>query len=215
MSDQTLKQIVLDELAWEPRVNAGHIGVIVRDHVVTLSGHVETYAEKWAAEQSVQRISGVKAVAQELEVRSAFVAGNGDEEIAHRAVNVLAWDVSVPKDKVMVRVEKGRINLSGEVEWDYQRSAAEADIRKLHGVTGITNSITLKPSANASDVRIKIASAFTRSSLIEADDIAVTTNGGKVTLSGKVKSYDQRNLAERTAWSAPGVTQVEDRLTVG
>ena len=214
MTDETLKQTVLDELAWEPSVNAAHIGVTARDGVVTLSGHVETYAEKWGAERSVERLGGVKAVAQELEVRSHYYTGQADDDIAKRALNVLEWDVSLPDDKVRVKIEKGWVTLSGELLWQYQRDAAEGNVRKLPGVTGVTNAITLKPGVQASDVRAKIKTAFTRNAMIDAEDITIVTDGGKVTLSGEVDSFYERDLAARTAWSAPGVTQVEDNILI-
>ncbi|WP_199084361.1 BON domain-containing protein [Bosea sp. ASV33] len=214
MTDKTLKQTVLDELAWEPSVNAAHIGVTARDGVVTLSGHVETYAEKWGAERSVERLAGVKAVAEELEVRSHYYTGHGDDDIAKRALNVLDWDVAIPHDKVRVKIENGWVTLSGELFWQYQRAAAEADVRKLPGVTGVTNMITIDPSIQASDVHAKIKTAFARNAMIDAEDITVVTDGGKVTLSGVVDSFYERDLAARTAWSAPGVTQVEDNLLI-
>ena len=138
-----------------------------------------------------------------------------DAEIARRAVNSLEWDISVPTDKVKVEVEKGLLTLTGEVDWQYQRLSAESAVRKLSGVTGITNLIKVKPHASAYEVRQKIKAALDRNSQIEANGISITTDGGKVTLSGKVHTWFERNLAERTAWSAPGVTLVDDRLTVG
>jgi osmotically-inducible protein OsmY len=213
MTDKSLQQAVLDELDWEPSIDAAHIGVTANNGVVTLTGHVSSFTQKWAAERAVGRVTGVKAVAEELEVRFPLV-GNTDDDIAKRAVQSLDWDVSVPNNKVKVKVEKGWVTLSGEVDWYFQRSAAEADIRKLHGVKGVSDEIKVKPSVNADDVREKIKSAFDRNAQLEAANIKVTADGGKVTLSGKVDSWHDRNLAERTAWSAPGVTQVEDQLIV-
>ena len=215
MSDQTLQQAVLDELDWEPSINSAHIGVTANDGVVTLTGYVDSYTEKWAAEQAAGRVFGVKAVAEELEVRYPSSKKQNDDEIAKRALQVLAWDVDVPKDKVKIKVEKGWVTLSGEVDWYYQRSAAETDVRKLSGVTGVSNDIKIKPIVQPSDVRAKIKAAFERNAQIEEDDISVAVDGGKVTLSGNVDTWYDRNLAESTAWSAPGVTQVEDRLIVG
>jgi len=214
MTDKTLQQAVLDELEWEPSVNSAHIGVTANDGVVTLTGHVPSYAEKFAAERAAERIAGVKGVAVELEVRYPFDYKTDDAEIAKRALNSLEWDISVPTDKVKVEVEKGWVNLTGEVDWQYQRIAAESDVRRLSGVTGVTNLIKVKPHASAYDVRQKIKAAFDRNAQIEADDISITTDGGKVTLSGKVHTWYERNLAERTAWSAPGVTNVDNRLTI-
>lgn len=215
MTDKTLQQIVIDELDWEPSVNSAHIGVTANNGVVTLSGHVPTYAEKWAAERAAERVAGVKAVAVELEVRYSEAFKTGDDDIAERALHSLEWDVRVPASKVKVQVEKGWVTLTGEVDWFYQRAAAEADVRKLAGVLGVTNEIKVTARANASDVRQKIKAALDRSAQIEADNISIVTEGGKVTLTGKVHTWFERNLAERTAWSAAGVTQVDDRLTVG
>jgi osmotically-inducible protein OsmY len=214
MTDQSLKQSVLDELAWDPSVTEAHIGVTARGGVVTLTGHVGSYAEKCAAEHVVGRISGVKAIAEELEVHYLYDVGHGDEDIAKQALNVLAWDLSVPKDKVKVKVEKGWITLSGDVNWYYQKHAAEMDVRKLLGVMGLSNQITIKPSIEASDIRNKIRAAFERNAEFEAGNIVVSTEGSKVTLSGKVDSYYERTLAENTAWSAPGVTEVSDLISI-
>ena len=156
MTDQSLKQTVLDELAWEPSVSEAHIGVTARGGVVTLTGHVGSYAEKCAAEHAAGRVAGVKAITEELEIRYSNGVGHGDEDIAKQALNVLAWDLSVPKDKVKIKVEKGWITLSGDVNWYYQKNAAETDVRKLLGVMGVSNQITIKPSVEASDVQKKI-----------------------------------------------------------
>jgi osmotically-inducible protein OsmY len=214
MTDQSLKQSVLDELAWDPSVTEAHIGVTARDGVVTLTGHVASYAERCAVEHAVSRVSGVRAIAEELEIRYLYDFDHGDEDIAKQALNVLAWDLSVPKDKVKVKVEKGWITLSGDVNWYYQKHAAEMDVRKLLGVMGLSNQITIKPSVQASDVRKKIKAAFERNAEFEAKNIAVSIDGGEVTLSGKVDSYYERTLAENTAWSAPGVTLVHDLITI-
>jgi len=214
MTDQGLKQSILDELAWEPSVSEAHIGVTARGGVVTLTGHVGSYSEKCAAERAVGRVSGVKAIAEELEIRYLYGVGHGDEDIAKQALNVLAWDLSVPKDKVKIKVDKGWITLTGDVNWYYQKHAAEMDVHKLLGVMGISNQIVIKPSAQASDVRKDIKAAFARNAGFEAENVAVSVDGGEVTLSGKVDSYYERTLASDTAWSAPGVTEVRDLITV-
>ena len=215
MTDSSLQQAVLDELNWQPSVKAANIGVTAKDGVVTLTGHVGSYAEKWAAERAAGSVFGVKAVAEELEVRYPFERKEDDADIAQRALQVLSWDTEVPKDKVKVKVEKGLVTLSGNLDWHYQRSAAESDVRKLHGVIGLNNQIVIKPRVQASNVLDKIKAALKRKAQIEADHITVTTDGSKVTLGGNVDTWYERSLAERTAWSAPGVTQVENRLTVG
>jgi osmotically-inducible protein OsmY len=214
MTDQSLKQSVLDELAWDPSVSEAHIGVTAQGGVVTLTGHVGSYAEKCAAEHAVGRVSGVRAIAEELEIRYLYSVGHGDEDIAKQALNVLNWDLSVPKDKVKVKVEKGWITLSGDVHWYYQKNAAETDVRKLLGVMGVSNLITIEPGVQASDIQKKIKAAFERNAEFEAEHIVVSIEGGEVTLSGKVESYYERTLAEITAWSAPGVTKVNDLITI-
>lgn len=214
VSDTSLQQAVLDELEWEPSVDAAHIGVTANNGVVTLTGHVDSYSEKWAAEQAAGRVTGVKAVAVDLDVRYPSSEMQGDDDIAKRALQVLSWDIDVPADKVKVEVEKGWITLSGDVDWNYQRSAAAEDVRKLNGVIGVSNNINIKPHVQASDVRAKIKAAFARNAEIEDGNIVVTTDGSKVTLSGTVETWTDRDLAETTAWSAPGVTQVDNRLAV-
>jgi len=213
MTDQIVKKIVLEELGWEPSVNSAHIGVTARDGIVTLTGHVGSYAEKWAAEQSAGCVSGVKAIVDEIEVRYSTPVEEGDEGIAKRALQVLSWDFVVPKDQITVKVDKGWVTLNGNVDWYYQKHNAEADVRRLHGVMGVTNMIALKPGVQPSDVKTKIKDALERNAQIESNDIKVTTEGGKVTLKGKVNTYYERNLVERTAWSAPGVTAVDDQMT--
>jgi len=214
MKDSDLKQAVLDELQWEPSVNAAHIGVTAKDGVVTLTGDVGSYAEKLAAERAAGRVYGVKGVAEEINVRYPSDKLD-DTDIAQKALQALSWDVEVPQNKVSVKVEDGWVTLSGTVDWHFQSSAAEADVRKLKGVIGVINNITIKPSVQASDVRAKLKAAFERNSEIEEENITVSVDGGKVTLSGHVDTWNQDCLAVDTAWSAPGVTQVEDLLTIG
>jgi osmotically-inducible protein OsmY len=214
-NDAQLKQAVLDELEWEPSVNAAHIGVTAHDGVVTLSGHVETYAEKSAAERAVQRVKGMKALAEEIEVRLLSHMKRGDEEIASEAINRLKWDASIPSDAVKVKVEKSWITLTGEVDWHYQREQAADDVRRLLGVVGVSNHIMIKPkpSASASNIRDDIMLALHRSWL-DPKTITVTAQGGKVHLTGTVHSWNERNLAASTAWAAPGVTSVENSIMV-
>jgi len=213
MSDQSLQQAVIDELEWEPSVNAAHIGVAVNNGVMTLTGHVGSFAEKFAAERAAGRVVGVKAVAEELEVRYPFEKPD-DSDIAKSALQALSWDTEVPKDSVSVKVEGGWVTLSGGVDWYFQSSAAEADVRKLRGVIGVTNDIKVKPTIQAPDVRARIKAALARNASIDADKINVTVDGGKVTLTGSVDTWYERGLAEDTAWSAPGVSQVDNRLVV-
>jgi len=212
--DLTLQQRVIDELEFDPRVKAAHIGVSVRQGVVSLSGHVESYVEKYAAERAARRVKGVKAVAEEIEVRLPSDKKTGDDEIAARAVRMLAWDVAVPLGGIQVKVEHGVVTLSGEVDWAYQRAEAEYDVRKLGGVKAVINDIHIRPQVNASDVRAQIRAALERSADLEASGIHVSVADGKVVLSGNVRNWIEREEAARAAWSAPGVVAVEDLIQI-
>jgi osmotically-inducible protein OsmY len=215
MDDKTLRQFIIDELDFEPSVDAANIGVMVEKGVVTLTGHVKSYAEKIAAERTVQRIKGVKAIAEEIEVRYPDQAKRSDDEIAQRALNILKWSVHVPAESLQVKVEKGWITLAGVVPWQYQRLAAESAVRKLSGVVGVTNLIEIEPQVEPSDIRQKIIDSLKRNAEFEADSIRVVVENDRVILEGKVKAWYERQLAERAAWSAPGVKSVIDRLTLG
>lgn len=214
MTDQSMKQAVLDELKWDPSINSAHIGVTARDGVVTMSGHVDSYAERWAAEKAAERVSGVRAVAEELEVHYPANMETGDDDIAKRAIQSISWDVMVPNDKVKINVAKGFITLTGELDYQYQKEAVESGIRRLSGVNGIFNEITIKPKVAPADLKAKIKAALVRNAQIDAEEIDVSTDGGNVTLRGGVDTYYERVVAERVAWSAPGVTRVDDLLTV-
>jgi osmotically-inducible protein OsmY len=211
--DKQLKQAVLDELKWEPSVNSAHIGVTAKDGVVTLLGHVESYWEKSAAEKAARRVKGVKAVAEEIEVRLPFSVKHGDEEIALSAVNRLKWDGSVPKDAVKVSVEKGRITLTGEVDWHFQQDAAAADVRGLWGVIGISNQITIKPKPDTSKIKDSILVALDRA-WFDPATINVSAQGGQVTLTGTVESWYERDEASSAAWAASGTTSVVNNLAI-
>jgi osmotically-inducible protein OsmY len=213
-TDRQLQQRVMDELAFDPSVKAGHVGVSARDGIVTLTGHVESYAEKYAAERAVRRIGGVKAVAQELEVRLSADKKTADDEIATRAVKLLEWDVAIPRGVVNVKVEHGIITLTGEVDWGYQRVEAEYDVRKLGGVLGVVNNIKVRPQAQPADVHAKIRAALERAADVDANAITVDVKSGKVILGGKVASWVERQAAERAAWAAPGVMTVEDNIVI-
>jgi osmotically-inducible protein OsmY len=214
MSDVSLRQNVLDELEFDPSVDAAKIGVVVDKGVVTLTGHVGSYAEKVAAERIVQRVIGVRGIAEEIEVRYPSEKKDNDDEIAGRAAKILDWDATIPPDKVKVKVEKGWVTLNGEVEWQYQRVAAEMAVRKLSGVLGVTNIIAVRPRVDAANVKHRIEEALKRNAELEAGGIRVAVAGGKVTLEGKVRAWHERGVAERAAWAAPGVNAVEDRLIV-
>ena len=212
--DSQLQQSVLAEFNWEPSVTAGHIGVTANAGVVTLSGHVDSYAQKHAAETAARRVKGVKAVAEEIEVRLPFETKRSDEEIAAAAIERLSWNVSVPRDGVRVTVEKGWVTLTGQVNWWSQREAAEYDIRPLHGVVGISNQTTIKPRVDTAGLGDDITHALHRSWFFNPDNVHVRADGGKVVLTGTVHSFHERQVAGRTAWAAPGVTAVENNLAV-
>jgi len=212
--DSALQQAVIDEFNWEPSVTAGHIGVTASDGVVTLSGHVDSYAQKLAAETAAHRVRGVKAVAEEIEVRLPFDTERSDADIAAAAIERLAWNVSVPKDCVSVKVESGWVTLTGEVDWWYQKEAVEQDIRPLHGVRGVSNQTTIKPLVNTANLRDDITHALHRSWFFDPDHVHVRAQGSTIILSGSVNSSHERQVAARTAWSAPGATNVENDLSV-
>lgn len=205
---------VLAELKWEPAVNAAQIGVEVKDSVVTLAGHVSSYAEKWDAERAAQRVSGVKALAIEIDVSLPGASKRNDSDIAHSAENVLQWMTFLPEDAVKVVAEKGWITLSGDVDWDYQKQAATGAVRHLMGVTGVSNQIVIKPKVSLSAVESEIEAALKRRAHIDAQKISVEIQGANVTLSGTVHSLAERNLACHSAWGTPGVKNVVDHLVV-
>jgi len=214
ISDLQLRQDVLDELEFEPSVNAAHIGVAANRGVVTLTGFVANYAEKAAAERAVRRVKGVKAIAEEIEVRLPSDTKRSDDEIAARAVEILKWQVGFPADRLAVKVEKGIVTLTGDVDWQYQKADAEHVVHKLSGVIDVLNQIRVAAPVRASEIKEKIQKALQRSAEVEASGITVQTEGGRVVLSGKVRAWYERDIAERAAWSAPGVTEVQDHLTI-
>lgn len=214
-SDSQLQRDVLDELAWEPSVDHAEIGVAVTDGVITLSGIVQSYTEKIAAEKATRRVKGVKAIAEDLTVRYDFQAKTADSEIAQRISDVLAWDPLVPDDRIDVTVEKGVVKLTGEVDWNYQKDRAFKAASKITGVTRIDNRIRIEQSVDTGDVKRRIEDAFKRQAHLESSKVNVVADGHKVRLGGQVSSWHERGIAERAAWSAPGVSQVEDNIIVG
>ncbi|MAM37735.1 BON domain-containing protein (plasmid) [Sphingobium naphthae] len=214
-SDRHVQESVLDELRWEPRLEAGHIGVTVADGVVTLTGHVESYAQKHAAALAAHRVKGVKAVAQEIEVRLPVDDQRDDGEIAAAALTRLDWDVTIPRGTVHVTVEDGWITLSGTVDWHYQRENAEHDLQRLQGVTGITNAIAIKRTVDAEFISDDIMHALHRSWFFDPRTIDVRVEGSTVYLSGAAKTPHERQVAAATAWAAPGVTDVRNEIEVG
>jgi osmotically-inducible protein OsmY len=214
ISDHQLRQDVLDELDFEPSVNAAHIGVGVNVGVVTLTGFVSSYGEKLAAERAARRVKGVKAIAEEIEVRLSSDKKVGDDEIACRAVDILKWRVGLPANRISVKVEKGIVTLTGDADWRFQKSEAEAAVHHLSGVAGVANLIRVNSPVQVPEVKQKIQKALHRSADLDASRITVHIDGGKVVLGGKVHAWYERDIAERAAWSAPGVTEVQDHIQI-
>jgi osmotically-inducible protein OsmY len=214
-TDADLKRDVMAELAWDPAVKSTAIGVAVKDGVVTLTGHLETFAEKHAAARAVQRVAGVKAMALEIDVKLSFDHKRSDTEIAASAEEALKWNTLVSLDAIRLTVDHGWVTLQGEVEWDYQRRSVEKAIRPLMGVVGISNEITLRTRPQAAELSRKIEEALTRQVIREANQIQVTVDGTTVKLTGKVHSWHEREAAQGVAWSAPGVRAVINELRMG
>jgi osmotically-inducible protein OsmY len=215
MNDMVLRQNILDELEFEPSLNAANIGVSVENGVVTLTGHVPTYMEKNTAADVVCRVKGVRGIAQDMEVRPVGSHRTADDEIAKRVLNILSWSTAIPDGRVQVQVDNGWVVLSGSVDWNYQKIAATEAVRALAGVFDVANNIQVKPHVSSFDVKRRIEDALKRSAQVEPSRIRVTVDDfGKVTLEGQVKVWGERGTAVQAAWSAPGVTAVKDLLTV-
>ncbi len=215
MDDKHLRQTILNELEFDPRIESTTVGVAVEDGVVTLSGHVSSYVEKIAVESAARRVRGVRALADELEVRYPNDKKTADDEIAKRAVKILEWYDLIPRHAIEITVQRGWIVLSGQVMWQYQKKAAEHAVRKLSGIAGVVNNIVIKPAVYSSDVKKKIEDALARHAEIEAQEIRVSVrDGNKVSLEGKVDSWEERQAVENAAWSVAGVQSVDDRLTI-
>jgi osmotically-inducible protein OsmY len=213
-TDAQIQSDVIAELKWEPRVQPNEIGVIVKNGVVTLTGWVDSYTKRWAAEDAAHRVRGVKAVANDIEVRLSTDDTRTDADLAAAAIRALEWDAFVSVDQLDVTVSNGWVTMKGEVEWQYQKEDAERVVRRLTGVTGVTNLITVKPRVAASELKQKIEKALVRSAETDAKRITVEVDGDAVILKGTVKSWAERQEAEREAWAAPGVASVDNRITI-
>jgi len=213
-TDEEIQKDVLAELKWDARVAPNEIGITVKNGVVTLTGHVDSFYKKWAAEQAAHRVRGVMAVASDLELRLPSTSERTDDEIAAAAVQAIESDALLAGNKLQVTVSQGWITVSGEVEWNFQKEDAERRLHRLWGVKGVTNLITVKVRPTPAELKDKIEKALVRSAQLDAKQIQVDVQGSKAILKGTVRSWAEREEAERTAWAAPGITQVEDQLQV-
>lgn len=213
-TDEDIRAEVLEELKWDPCVQSNEIGVAVKDGVVILTGWVDSYLKKVAAEDAAHRVPGVKAVANEIEVRLPAFAKRTDADLAAAVVNALRWDAGLPADKIQVTVSQGWVTLRGEVDYYYQKIDAERVVRRLSGVKGVTNLITVKPHPLPSDLKQTIEKALVRNAETDAKNITVEVQGSKVILRGTVRSYLEKQVAEDIAWSTPGVTEVDNQIVV-
>jgi osmotically-inducible protein OsmY len=213
-TDSQIQKDVMDQLKWEPFLNAAEIGVGVKNGIVTLTGMVNSYPKKLAAENAAKRISGVRAIAEDIQIGVSPEFNKTDTEIAETVLNALRWHTAVQEEKIKIKVENGHVRLEGEVDWEYQRLNAARAVENLPGVRSVLNLINLKPRTTPSDIKQKISSAFNRYASLDAEKINVEIVGSKVILRGKVRSFAEKEDAQFAAWAAPGITEVENRLLI-
>jgi len=214
MSDLELRRMILDELEFLPNIDAAAIGVAIENGVVSLTGHVRTYAQKFAAERAVKSVKGVKAVAEEIKVVSNEDLDISDEAIAVRCLDVIRWNSAIPDERLQIKVQDGWVTLEGEVDWQYQKEAAQSAVRKLAGVVGINNMLILKPKEAPENIKERIEAAFARNAALDSRKLRVTVEGKAVKLEGHVHQWLERKAAENAAWSIPGVTHVENYILI-
>jgi osmotically-inducible protein OsmY len=213
-TDSEIQKDVMDELKFEPMLDSTEIGVAVKDGVVTLTGTVSNYAKKFAAENATWRVKGVKAVAEELVVKLGEGDILTDTEVAASVVSTLRWNTVIPDEQIKIKVTDGRVFLSGEVDWNFQRDAVLNAIRGLKGVQAVSNEITIKPHVQSADIKENIRKALERKADLEADNIRVETIGDRVVLKGSARSWNERKAIAHAAWSTPGVSLVEDKIVI-
>jgi osmotically-inducible protein OsmY len=213
-TDTEIQRDIEDELRWDPSLANDDIAVSVRDGVVTLAGYVKSYLDKWHAERAASKVRGVKAIANDLNVKLLSSSERPDPDIARAALDALKWNIAVPHDRIKIKVDKGWVTLEGNVDWNFEREAAERTVRSLTGVKGVTNLIAVRTQPAPQDVKEKIKQALERAAEFDADRITIEVSGNKAILKGTVRSYAEKRDAERAALNAPGITEVENKLTV-